>query len=390
MNEEVKLEKISGVYKIVNTINGKMYIGSSIHINDRWKEHKRDLKNNKHHSKHLQRSFNKYGEDNFEFEIIEECEENETLIKEQHYLDLYKTYDKNKGYNIAINSLAPMMGRKHSKETLIKLSEEVRSRDSSVWVRGEDKFNAKFKDEDIIEIKRLIYEGSRILDIAKLYNVEPNTITQIKTGDRWSHIKTEYDDLILQTPRQKLTEEDVIEIKKLLIEEKLNIIEISELFEVTFGLVSSIKNLNIWKYIGEEYNEQLMNRLCVKKLDKNKVKEIKYLLLEGKSCFEISKIYNVTRSTISCIKQNKTWKDVFINEDDVLNKVYFEKGAKPGSRIPIIQLSIDDEYIKEWDSSSEVSKILNINASAITKCCKGKQLTCKGYKWIYKSEYEKI
>jgi len=389
MNEEVKLEKISGVYKIVNTINRKMYIGSSIHINDRWKEHKRYLKNNKHHSNHLQKSWNKYGKDNFKFEIIERCEENETLIKEQYYLDLYKTYNRNKGYNISTNSSAPMMGRKHSEETKIKLSEIIRNRDASAWIRGEDKPNSKFKDEDIIKIKKLVYEGNKILDIAKLYNVEPNTITQIKTGDRWSHIKTEYDDLILQTPRQKLTKEDVINIKKLLIEENLNIIEISELFEVTFGLISSIKNLNSWENIGEEYNEQLANRLCVKKLDKNKVKEIKYLLLEGKSCFEISKIYNVTRSTISYIKQNKTWKDVFINEDDVLNKVYFEKGAKPGSRIPIIQLSIDGEFIKEWNSSSEASKILNINASAITKCCKGKQLTCKGYKWIYKSEYEK-
>ena len=389
MNEEIKSNKISGVYKIMNTINNKIYIGSSINIKYRWTEHKRYLKNNKHHSNHLQRSWNKYGKNNFKFEILEECKETDLLIREQYYLDLYESYNRNKGYNISKSSSAPMMGRKHSKETLIKLSEGVRSRDSSVWVRGEDKFNAKFKDKDIIKIKRMIYEGNKIIDIANLHNVEPNTITQIKTGERWSHIKTEYDNLIIQTPRQKLNEKDIIEIKKLLIEEKLNIKEIADIFEITFGQVSSIKNLNSWENIGKEYNEQLINRLSVNKLDKNKVIEIKYLLLEGKSCSEISKIYDVTPSTISYINQNKTWKDVLIDENNVSNKVYLEKGAKPSSRIPIIQLSIDGNFIKEWTSASEVSKVLNIDTSAIAKCCKGKQLTCKGYKWKYKSEYIK-
>jgi len=380
-------KKLSGVYCIKNLKNNKIYIGSSIDIVDRWRQHKREFRKNIHSNKYLQYSWNKHGNSSFEFSIIEECNENETLEREQYYLDLYESYNRNKGYNISKSSSAPMMGRKHSKETLIKLSEGVRSRDSSVWVRGEDKFNAKFKDKDIIIIKRMIYEGNRIIDIANLYNVEPNTITQIKTGERWSHIKTEYDDLIIQTPRQKLNEENIIEIKKLLIEEKLNIKEIADIFEITFGQVSSIKNLNSWENIGEEYNEQLINRLSVNKLDKNKVMEIKYLLLEGKSCSEISKIYDVTPSTISYINQNKTWKDVLIDENNVSNKVYLEKGAKPSSRIPIIQLSIDGNFIKEWTSASEVSKVLNIDASAIAKCCKGKQLTYKGYKWKYKNEY---
>lgn len=382
------LEKIIGVYQIKNLINGKIYIGSSININSRWKEHIRFLNNNKHHSIHFQRAWNKYGEDSFEFKIIELVNNTDNLLdREQYYLDKFESYNRDNGYNIAKNSSAPMTGRKFSEETLIKLSNSIKNRDPSCWAKGEDKPNSVFKDEDIVEIKRLIYEGNRTLDISKLYNVEPNTITQIKTGERWSHIKTEYDNLIKQTPRQKLNERDIIEIKKLLIEEKLNIKEIAEIFEITFGQVSSIKNLNTWRNIGEEYNEQLRNRLCVNKLDKNKVVEIKYLLLEGKSCSEISEVYNVTPSTISYIRQNKTWKNVSIDEDNILNDMYLGKRVMSSMRIPIVQLSIEGEFIKEWASALEASKALSFDASSITKCCKGKQLTCKDYKWKYKSEY---
>ncbi|MDD2470089.1 MAG: GIY-YIG nuclease family protein [Bacilli bacterium] len=381
-------EKIIGVYQIKNLVNGKMYIGSSIDINSRWKEHIRDLNNNKHHSLHLQRAWNKYGESSFEFNVLEECNEDTTLEREQYYLDKLESFKRDNGYNVSKSSSAPMMGRKHSKETKIKISEEVRSRDSSCWVRGEDKFNAKFKDEDIINIKRLIYEGNRTIDIAKLYNVEGQTITQIKTGDRWNHIKTEYDDLIIQTPRQKLNEEDIIEIKKLLVEEKLNIIEIADIFGITPGMISSIKNLNSWEDIGKEYNYKLKNRLIVNKLDKNKVIEIKKLLLEGKSCTEISEIYNVTPSTIAYIRQNKTWRNVKIDEEDKLRQMYSHKRIQPSSRISIVQLSIEGEFIKEWESSSEASKALNFNASGITACCKRKYNTSKGYIWMYKSEYE--
>ena len=66
-----------GVYKIINLKTKDLYIGSSIQIEKRFLRHKKDLRNNKHHSIILQRAWNKYKEENFKFEIIEEClEEN--------------------------------------------------------------------------------------------------------------------------------------------------------------------------------------------------------------------------------------------------------------------------------------------------------------------------
>lgn len=90
------------IYKIQNTINGKLYIGSSTRPQKRWYEHKRDLNKSTHHSTHLQNSWNTYGEEMFEFVVIDECTieqqftlEKEWIIKEQTYLEEW-------GYNMAI------------------------------------------------------------------------------------------------------------------------------------------------------------------------------------------------------------------------------------------------------------------------------------------------
>jgi len=61
----------SGVYQIINLVNGKCYIGSSVNIKKRWAEHIANLQRGTHHCQHLQRAWNKYGESNFDFEMIE-------------------------------------------------------------------------------------------------------------------------------------------------------------------------------------------------------------------------------------------------------------------------------------------------------------------------------
>lgn len=126
---------MTGIYKIINKINGKMYIGSAVDIQKRWIKHKSDLRKNKHHSKKLQNSWNKYGEQNFIFEIVEECEKNKDLLlsKESYYFILYDTV-KN-GYNCAIKAGSPMFGKKHSEETKKKISKSNKGRKHSEETR---------------------------------------------------------------------------------------------------------------------------------------------------------------------------------------------------------------------------------------------------------------
>lgn len=91
-----------GIYKIENNTNGKIYIGQSVNIQRRWCCHKSELNCNTHPNKHLQSSWNKYGEKSFTFSIITECEISELDKLEMCYIKKYKTYDEHYGYNLTI------------------------------------------------------------------------------------------------------------------------------------------------------------------------------------------------------------------------------------------------------------------------------------------------
>lgn len=87
------------IYRIRNIVNSKVYIGSTNNIMKRFNTHICNLRNKTHHNKHLQNAWNKYGESNFEFEIIEECDDSIKFRIEQKYIDLYKN-DWENCYNI--------------------------------------------------------------------------------------------------------------------------------------------------------------------------------------------------------------------------------------------------------------------------------------------------
>jgi len=91
-----------GIYKIFNKINGKTYIGSSLNLQNRKYKHFWMLSSNSHDNQYLQNSFNKYGEEFFGFEIIEECNKNQLIDRENFYILQYKSNDLNYGYNLAI------------------------------------------------------------------------------------------------------------------------------------------------------------------------------------------------------------------------------------------------------------------------------------------------
>ena len=109
----------TGIYKIINLITEKVYVGSAVNIDKRWYNHKSLLSNNKNKLPKLQNSVNKHGLENFIFEIIEECPKEILIEREQYWMDFFDSY-KN-GYNsrpIASSNL----GMVYSKETREKIS----------------------------------------------------------------------------------------------------------------------------------------------------------------------------------------------------------------------------------------------------------------------------
>jgi group I intron endonuclease len=87
-----------GIYRIYFIGSNKSYIGLSKGFKGRRVQHLRELRKGTHFNIYLQRAFNKYGENNFRIELIEECYKTELTQKEKHYIEIYDSF-KN-GYNL--------------------------------------------------------------------------------------------------------------------------------------------------------------------------------------------------------------------------------------------------------------------------------------------------
>lgn len=92
---------ISGIYKITNLINNKIYIGQSINVYQRWEAHKYASlnKNSKEYNIYFHNALRKYGINNFFFEIIELCDKTKLDERERYWIEYYHSYDRKIGYN---------------------------------------------------------------------------------------------------------------------------------------------------------------------------------------------------------------------------------------------------------------------------------------------------
>ena len=250
------------IYAIQNKINKKMYIGMTTDFKDRIEHHLWELRNNKHHSVKLQRAFNKYGEDNFKYYILEEIKEstsNELAEKERYYIKKYDTYkngyncslggESNKGYIpspevikkliIRNKTTKPMLGKhlsqkskdkiskankgkcngfygkKHSEENKKKFSEhskklwqehyeeyierltklnksERRRKEVSEQMRGNNNQNSKVTEEDVIEIRKRYDNGEKprfiLIDYPQLTK---SGLMKICTRQTWKYLVKE-------------------------------------------------------------------------------------------------------------------------------------------------------------------------------------------------------
>lgn len=260
-------EKISGIYEIRNIINNKVYIGSSKDVYERWKKHKNDLKNHNHHSEHLQHAWNKYGEKNFKFSIIEKCQFNDLIIREQYYIDYYKSSECDYGYNMSkiagrpcltkeqLSKMSKSLSEKfkgencwcniYSEEQILSLIKDLKTGNysykqlsdihkisydivASVASHSSWKYltknidfpkpkistrkNVKLSENDIKRIITLIFSGYQNKDIADMYSVHPKTISDIRNHKTWTHLTS---DIIFQKSKRIYKNKYIDKVKKL-------------------------------------------------------------------------------------------------------------------------------------------------------------------------------
>ena len=221
-----------GVYYIKNLVNNKLYIGSSVDIQQRIAAHKTELRNGKHKNNYLQNSWNKYGEDSFEFGIIEEIDASKEDLRdvEQYYMDYFDVCNRENGFNISCDAERyipdefhkkmrsimyskeknPFYGKHHTSQTKeiirqsklgLELNDNQRKalelgRGTKYWTnetydklrsanRGEKSGTAKLKEKDVIQILQMIKDGFTQKYIAEKFEVKISEVSRIKNRKRW-------------------------------------------------------------------------------------------------------------------------------------------------------------------------------------------------------------
>lgn len=350
----------SGIYCIRNKFNNMIYIGSSINIENRIREHRNKLNKNKHENPKLQNAWNKYGGDNFEFIILSYETESKLRYNEQLYIHLFGSLDRNQGYNISEGT-------------------------STCVLKGENNPRSSLTNKQVVEIKILLYQNTLSQpDIAKQYNVSISTIENIKHNKSWKHIKVpnctneELRDIKCKG-NKKLDDDAVYKIKQMLVDgyTQLNIAKTFDVGETTIGYIKSgktyshlvlsnhtneeianmqnrhtlsdasknkISKANKGRYLGNKsacygkhLTEEVKNKISkantgknrsldfkekqsqhnkgegnIKaKLNESQVVEIRSILKQGLyKIQEIADMFNVSMGAIKHIKQNRTWQHI--------------------------------------------------------------------------------
>jgi len=215
------------IYKATNKIDGKCYIGQTVKsLKHRIQRHIQRCKSNGNFYFH--NALRKYGFDNFQWEILCECESKEEMDEmEFHYIKQYDSY--NNGYNMTWGGDKGTWGWKPSKETKQKMSEakkdyipwnksktncysEETKKKMSESQKGKVRYS-KMKEKDIRKVlnlyfiekpkikgvgevrrngKKMSYKRALALKIHEKYNVTVKCIEKIIDGETWNNVYTEY------------------------------------------------------------------------------------------------------------------------------------------------------------------------------------------------------
>lgn len=271
-----------GIYKIENLINAKKYIGQSVNIYKRWKQHKYVAfrKESEEYEKPLYRSIRKYGIENFSFEILELCEPELLNDREIYWIDYYDSYNNEKGYNLTIGG-----------NQTIKI--------------------------DIQGLKDKWDEGYTVGELIKEFGYNKQTISKYLNGysdynrvnsQRRSALKARYKKIEKRIVQYTM---DGIEVKRWSsisqIKRELKIYGVSNCLRGEYYSSGGFR----WGYEGDVLitKNNLIEKSKSTILTEEDVKEIKLLIAQGLKQSTIAEKYNISRWEISSINTGKHWRD---------------------------------------------------------------------------------
>lgn len=223
----------SGIYKIANSKSGKFYVGSSINIEQRFYSHKSQLRRGVHYNQHLQSAWNKDGEESFLFSVLLEVDTEHLLSKEEEVILETECYKREVGYNKTTNTTSPMLGRKHSKETIEKCRAASTGRVKSAETRrklSEANRGRTFSEETrrrMSEAKKGKVPAASRMPKSKETREKISKFAKTRTG--------------IKNPNSRLTLEQVESMRKDFLARELTLPEIAKKYNVSLSTVKRIK-----------------------------------------------------------------------------------------------------------------------------------------------------
>ena len=310
------------IYFITNKINKKQYIGETTNFEKRKSRHLSDLRANKHHSEKLQRAYNKYGEENFEwtYDVYEINSEDELKLLEQKMISYYHTYED--GYNCT---------------------------------RGGDGNSFLFNYETACALYNILqrYDGvSR--QISKYYNCDHTVIDNIKKNTIYKDIEPNEEQIqfLIQdinlkdenlkenyTPHniRKLNQNQIFEILSVILSETGYDRLIADIFQVHVKLISRLKNreiyldyIELYEKLSDVEKEHLKNNTFQKynlenlRLERKRKngknppltqEQINYILdnKDIKKQVDIASDLEISTDRVSSVLRGKSYKDLVNN-----------------------------------------------------------------------------
>ena len=254
INQE-KYKDNYGIYGIRNKINDKVYVGQTgERFLRRYWHHQWKLRDNSHDNMYLQNAWNKYGEDNFEYVVLESVEDSSLLDElEIKYIDYYKK--NNLSYNmllggggrrgfrmsentkklIAEKNRQHMLGTKHSEETKKKMSEARTGKRVNK--------NTDILNEDIVKnIKLLLIGGKSASEISKELEIDYKLINNLISNNTWKTVVVDGWDEYRNSRKtyKRLSKNDHKEIYRLHFEEGYTEVQLSEMYNRTIDMIKLI------------------------------------------------------------------------------------------------------------------------------------------------------
>ena len=191
----------SGIYCIRNIINNKVYIGKSINIYYRIKNHIGALngKIRKHENEYLINSWHKYGKENFEYFVIEYLDKEESLLSERelHWINYYNSTNSSKGYNLRLDVKSKCIVSNSTREKLriatnkrfenIEEREKVSKRSKKFWKENPNILKEMSKKLSEIKLKYKILQYTKEMILIKEYNSVKQVIEE-NPDYKWQNI----------------------------------------------------------------------------------------------------------------------------------------------------------------------------------------------------------